>query len=450
MPPSHNPSLGEPVLEVLDALVPPELHAAAWTACGASRWKFGHGSHESDSLPFWKLELDGDPAIAEIWERVRERCAEIAGAPLRVIRVYANGHTYGLGGKAHSDDARPGTFTLLYYPMPAWKEGWDGETVYYDSDGEIALAVRPRPNRGVFFDSRIAHEGRPPSRACNALRVTIAFKLEIAAAATNTLETAEVVEVRRDGALRVYSVRIPAAALERATREQLLHLGQSVRLPGYRPGKIPEGVLAERYGGKARGAAVDRLAGEALERAVPKGRVPASVELKAGGAAGDLEIHATVTLLADLPQPDLSALHIVRLTAGQDLLESLGIVPDVAARRLREDVKRQALDFLNDTYRFPLRPELVDGELAAILKAADGQAMWTESESRDAFAANMRGIAERRLRLGFVIAELARRFDIRSRNGAEVEDRVIEALIAQAVVVERPATAGELREIVGS
>src|SRR5262249_54261958 len=59
--------------------------------------------------------------------------------------------------------------------------GWNGETLFYDDRGEIVLAVVPRPNRAVFFDSRISHVGRAPSRGCPALRVTVAYKLEATA-----------------------------------------------------------------------------------------------------------------------------------------------------------------------------------------------------------------------------------------------------------------------------
>src|SRR5580704_18721910 len=172
---SRNPS--EPVLEIIDDLVPSELHAAAWAICAGKGWYFGYGSRADDWGRFWKMDLDGDAVFNAIWEQVRPRCEALAGAPLRVVRQYANGHTYGLGGQPHLDDTVPGSYTLLYYPNPEWKDGWEGETVFFDPSGEIRLAIRPRPNRGVFFDSRIPHSGRAPGRLCPALRVTVAYKL---------------------------------------------------------------------------------------------------------------------------------------------------------------------------------------------------------------------------------------------------------------------------------
>lgn len=164
---------------VIDALVPAELHQAAWAACSAKRWYFGNQSDvQSAGVPFWKMDLDGEAVFDRIWAGEQARCEAAAGRRLRVVRQYANGHTFGLGGQPHVDDAREGCHTLLYYPMLVWPREWEGETVFHQANGEIALAVLPAPNRAVLFDSRIAHAGRAPSRRCGTLRVTVAFKLE--------------------------------------------------------------------------------------------------------------------------------------------------------------------------------------------------------------------------------------------------------------------------------
>lgn len=174
---------GRPLIRVIPRLAPRELHEAVWQACMQKRWYFGNQSvDENPGLPFWKMDLDGDPAVTRLWQHAKAGCEKVAGRALRVARQCANGHTYGLGGQPHRDDVREGTYTLLYYPMPQWKPGWEGETLFYDERAEEVIAgVKPAPNRAVFFDSRIPHSGRAPSRSCAALRVTLAYKLETAA-----------------------------------------------------------------------------------------------------------------------------------------------------------------------------------------------------------------------------------------------------------------------------
>lgn len=170
--------MDKPVFQIIPALLPAELHKASWEACTRSEWAFGNQSNATKSLPFWKMELADFPAIDAAWEHARPRCEDIVGKPLRVLRQYANGHTYGQGGRLHHDDRRPDTYTLLYFPMPDWLVEWEGETVFYDGNDKIATAVLPAANRAIFFDSRIGHAGRPPSRFFGGLRVIVAFKLE--------------------------------------------------------------------------------------------------------------------------------------------------------------------------------------------------------------------------------------------------------------------------------
>jgi SM-20-related protein len=174
------------VIRLIPQLAPPELHEAVWRETGlAAGWCFGHSSGTTPGPPFWKLDLDANPVVTRLWHHARSQCEEHLGRPLRVLRQYANGHTYGQGGRLHQDDFSPGTYTLLYYPMPEWESDWDGETVFENGKGEIVASIRPLPNRAVLFDSRIPHVGRAPSRQCPALRVTIAFKLASADAPTS-------------------------------------------------------------------------------------------------------------------------------------------------------------------------------------------------------------------------------------------------------------------------
>jgi SM-20-related protein len=421
----------EPILEVLEELAPAELHARACDVCRGKGWYFGHGSHEGDSLPFWKMDLEGDAAFDAIWQGARERCQALAGGPLRVIRQYANGHTYGLGGKPHPDDVRPGSFTLLYYPMLEWKDGWDGETVFLDEHGEIALAVRPRPNRAVFFDSRILHAGRAPSRSCPALRVTVAYKLErVDTPAAETASEWNIEDLGGEGVSRLWRVRMRAAMVERLITESLEKIGQTVRLPGFRPGKIPAAVIQQRYGDKARVEVLSRIASQASAHVLAWGGLTSDVSIVTGADGGELELRVTATHLPSLPPLDPSTMQLERLTS-----------PDPAtAEALAGQLRQQVMDRLDAAYDFPLAPSLVDREFAAIRAAAEQQGSPVTPE----IDAELRVIAERRVRLGAVVAELARRWGL-GRDA--MEDKVVARILESAQISERPATDEELESL---
>lgn len=403
----------EPLLEVIDGLAPEELFAQACQLGAATGWAFGHGSKDPG---FWKMDLEGNGVFDTIWNEARERCERLADAKLKVMRQYANGHTYGLGGGVQVDDVRPGSYTLLYYPMQEWREEWEGETVFYDEDGEVALAVQLRPNRAVLFDSRIRHVGRAPGRAFPGLRVTVAFQLEAMVAE---------VPVEIDAALEAgIAVFIPGERVRAMVDAHLMKLGQTVRLPGFRPGKIPLAVLEKRYGDAARAEVQKALAAEVAASHTPEGGYVATIQ--ASEESGGLGFAVTVVRPAGLPEPDLSAVTLVRLSG-------------IAAETAREHLKGQLLDYLNDSYSFPLPGGAVEREFQGIWRAAQAQGL-----SGEEAALELRAIAERRVRTGIVIAELARR---RGISGAAMEDRVADSLIAQANIVERDATAEEIAEL---
>jgi len=168
----------EALLQLIDDLLPAELQRDVFAACMEPRWSFGNrSSEEQSSRPFWLMDLTNVDAVDRLWSHVKPELERMAGTQLRVLRQYANGHTYGLGGRPHHDDTRPGTFTLLYFPMLSWKPEWEGETLFFSAGGHVVAGVAIAPNRAVFFDSRMAHSGRAPSRDCSELRVTIALKL---------------------------------------------------------------------------------------------------------------------------------------------------------------------------------------------------------------------------------------------------------------------------------
>jgi SM-20-related protein len=150
-------SAREAIIQVLDAPLSDDVCHGVTEAVAQKRWYFGNASVVGEDPGFWKMDLDGEPALDALWGALRAPCEELARARLTVIRQYANGHTYGLGGRTHAD--------------------WGGETVFHRTNGDIALAVLPKPKRAILFDARIPHEGRAPSRNFGGLRVTIAFKL---------------------------------------------------------------------------------------------------------------------------------------------------------------------------------------------------------------------------------------------------------------------------------
>ena len=99
----------------------------------------------------------------------------------------------------------------------------------------------------------------------------------------------------------------------------------------------------------------------------------------------------------------------------------------------RQKLKRELLDALEQSHEFELPPSLVDSEFAAIwqqleanLKRAD-KSFADEGKSEEETRAEYRKIAERRVRLGLVIGEIADKNDLKI-----TQDEMRKALIEQA------------------
>lgn len=108
-----------------------------------------------------------------------EAIATFASSAYAPYRAYTNVASYGDMLFTHTD-CLPGQheLTALWFICEDWDIEWGGETVFFDSAGEIACAIRPRPGRLVVFDGAIPHAGRPPHRICYHPRYTLAIKFE--------------------------------------------------------------------------------------------------------------------------------------------------------------------------------------------------------------------------------------------------------------------------------
>jgi FKBP-type peptidyl-prolyl cis-trans isomerase (trigger factor) len=299
----------------------------------------------------------------------------------------------------------------------------------------------------ILFDAGTLHAGRAPSRACPVLRVTVAYKLDRATSSTPAKAPQQ--EVSATGSKHVHSIRFPAAVVDAAVAERLEKLSHSVSFPGFRAGHVPANVLQARYGAQSRRDVVNQMASQAVDRALPKGSVASSVELKSGADTGDVELELTAVHLPDLPAIDFSGMVLERLTADDAAIESSGSMREQAEAHFRGYLKAQVLDRMDSIYRFPILPGLIDQEFSRIWKAAQAEVDIPANEKTET-SNQFRAIAERRLRLGLVVAELGRRHEIQAGQPAELEDKVIDHIVAQVQVEERAVSGAELREMLQS
>ena len=127
----------------------------------------------------------------------------------------------------------------------------------------------------------------------------------------------QVTETSAEGLKREFKITVPATEVEDQISRRLGEIGQSVRIPGFRPGKVPLPLLRKRYGPAVRHevleSTVQGSSAEAMREQNLRPALPPRVEIVSAAEGADLEYKMSVELLPDMPEPDFGDLGIERL-----------------------------------------------------------------------------------------------------------------------------------------
>ena len=133
----------------------------------------------------------------------------------------------------------------------------------------------------------------------------------------------QVTETLNDGLKRTYNVVVPAGDIESRRTARLMELSRSLRLPGFRPGKIPMSVVRTRYATAVTAEVVEAQVNASTQQVLSeRGLRPAMqpkievISLDTDGAGvKDLEFKVELELLPEIVLPDFSAIHLTRRRA---------------------------------------------------------------------------------------------------------------------------------------
>ena len=129
----------------------------------------------------------------------------------------------------------------------------------------------------------------------------------------------QVTEVANEGLKRAYTVVVPAGDIAAEREKRLAALSKDLRLPGFRPGKVPASVVKQRYGQAVMGEVLEGKVNEATQQVVSdRGLRPAlqpKIELVNFAEGADLEFRVELETLPEIPMPDFAGIEIERLTA---------------------------------------------------------------------------------------------------------------------------------------
>ena len=129
----------------------------------------------------------------------------------------------------------------------------------------------------------------------------------------------QVTEVANEGLKRAYTVVVPATSIAAQKDKRLAELAKDMKMPGFRPGKVPQKVVLARYGQAVMGEVLEASVQEATSKVVTDNNLrPAlqpKIELVNFADGADLEFRMDVEVLPAIPMPDFASISLTRLKA---------------------------------------------------------------------------------------------------------------------------------------
>ena len=113
-----------------------------------------------------------------------------------------------------------------------------------------------------------------------------------------------------EGLERRVSMTLPANDIERQVDERLKKLARNIRMPGFRPGKVPMKIVAQTYGPQVRSEVLSDAVQKAFTDAVKEANLKVAgfprIEKKDGGDTSSLEFSATFEIYPEVKVGELS------------------------------------------------------------------------------------------------------------------------------------------------
>ena len=126
----------------------------------------------------------------------------------------------------------------------------------------------------------------------------------------------QVTETNAEGLKRAFKVQLEAREIDEKLTGRLEELGNNVKVPGFRPGKVPIQILKQRFGKSVLGEVLERAVTDSSNQALSeRGLRPAmqpKIEITSFDEGKDLEYTIELELLPDVQPMDFSQIELER------------------------------------------------------------------------------------------------------------------------------------------
>jgi trigger factor len=176
---------------------------------------------------------------------------------------------------------------------------------------------------------------------------------------TVTVETLEKLQRR-------ITLTLAAETINGEVQSRLKKLSRTVKADGFRPGKVPMSVVAQRYGYSVHYEVMNDKVGEAFAAAANEAKLRVAgmpqITQKEGAAEGQIAFDATFEVYPEVRLGDLSAVHVARVST--EVTEAaIDKTIDILRKQRRTFAQRPAVEGAAETDRVTIDFEgKIDGE----------------------------------------------------------------------------------------
>jgi trigger factor len=148
-----------------------------------------------------------------------------------------------------------------------------------------------------------------------------------------------VTETAHEGLSRTWRVVVPATEIGENVDKRLTELSKTIKMPGFRPGKVPLSLVKKRYGSSVMGEVLEKTvqdsSAKVLEEKAVRPALEPKIEVVSFADGADLEYTMAVETLPEVEPADLTGLTLERLVAPVD-----DAAVDEALKRLADGNKQ--------------------------------------------------------------------------------------------------------------
>jgi trigger factor len=145
----------------------------------------------------------------------------------------------------------------------------------------------------------------------------------------------QTVETLNEGLKRAYRITISRKDIDARVDGELKRVAPQIRMPGFRPGKVPANLVRKMHGPALEQEALNSAVQQGVQQLMSEQKLrPAmqpSVELEDGGPGKDAIVKVELETLPEVPEPQIDGLKLERLTVEPTEAEVNGALDRMAS-----------------------------------------------------------------------------------------------------------------------